>query len=111
MSDGINYYVTCENCGRENHPQQVRCWVCGYHFPHGVPAEIKQPAAKQRQVARTVATGAASGIGATIGAFFITLGGILGGILIGIFLAISLVVALFAACIEICTGGNATLFF
>ena len=26
------YSIVCRNCGFENHIQQSRCWVCGYHF-------------------------------------------------------------------------------
>ena len=108
MNDQSSFYVTCKHCGRENHPQQVRCWVCGYPFTDFVPADVDQQSPQtQNRVAKTVAAGAVSGIGA----FFITLGGILGGILIGIFLAIALVVALFTACIQILSGGSATLFF
>ena len=98
-------YVTCHVCGRENHPQQPQCWVCGAPFTT-VPTELKHQESDGAHVARKVG----GGIGAFLGTMLITMGGVLAGVLVGLFLAIALVVALFAACIEICTGGSAILF-
>ena len=106
MSDGSSYYINCETCGRENHPQQTRCWVCGYPLTSLVKTELHQPAPNHgaNRPSR-------SGWGTVLGTLFIALGGVFGGLLIGIFLVIALIVAMFAACIEICTSGSAILFF
>ena len=99
----------CPVCKRENHAQQIRCWVCGTplsakgsatpssaQVDYPIPvAEFAHPKSENRSVLPTV-----------LKTLLISLGAVAGGLIIGLLIVAAFVFALVIALVEACFGGG-----